>query len=194
MKTILLVDDHALFRTGIRLLLDRFGVRTNLIEAGSAEEGLVLGCASSSVDLILLDLHLPGLQGLTCVRKFRDEFPIADIIILSGSDDRDLIDDAIRSGARTFIHKASAASEIVAVIKPLLGIESDSDTSTPIVLSPRKAEVLSHLCAGLSNKQIARELDMSQNTVRVHLHEIFKTLGVSSRTQAVMRARQTGMC
>ena len=192
MKTILFLDDHTLFRAGIRLLLNRFGVQANLIEAGSAEEGIAQGRACKTLDLILLDLHLPGLQGLNCVRRFRDEFPIVEIVILSGSEDKQLIQEAIKIGAKTFIHKSSSADEILTVLRPILEKQSPSDVPTFKKLSPRKAEVLSYLCAGNSNKQIARELDMSDNTVRVHLHDIFKTLGVSSRVQAVMRAKESG--
>ena len=191
---ILLVDDHDLFREGLRLILKRLGSQWMVLEAGSAEEGLALGVAEASLGLVLLDLNLPGVGGVDGVHQFRQRFPDCPLIMLSGSDDHQLVQDGIAAGARAFIHKSSTPDEMLGVMHGVLeqGNPTSAWHSSP-VLTPRQIEVLAQLCAGNSNKQIARELGMSGNTVRVHLHDIFRVLGVSTRTQAAMLAKDRGM-
>lgn len=191
---ILIVDDHALFRAGLRLILGRLAAPGQLLEAGHAEEGLALGQAHAPLDLILLDLQLPGLAGPDCVRRFRQAFPDCPIALLSGSDEQQLIQDGLAAGARGFIHKSSTPGDMLHVIRDLL----ERNHRTPArhqaaPLTARQIEVLVRLCAGGSNKQIALDLGLSDNTVRVHLHDIFRSLGVQTRTQAAMLAKDRGL-
>lgn len=191
---ILIVDDHTLFRAGLRLVLGRLGANNQLLEASDAEEGLATGLAHGSIDLILLDLHLPGLDGLACVRKFRQTFPDALLLILSGEEEPQLIEACLAEGARGFIHKSSTPEKMLEAIRHALDPEpAPMGSSRQAQLTPRQIEVLAGVCAGAPNKQIARTLGMSENTVRVHLHDIFRVLGVRTRTQAAMLARDRGL-
>lgn len=201
---ILIVDDHTLFREGLKLLLTRLGPQVRIFEAGSAADGLAHADRHKEFDLILLDINLPGYHGLDSLRLFRGTFPTSAIVLLSGVDASSLIRDSLASGARGFIHKSVTADEMLAAITEILAggncyaVSPDSLTIPAVgaaaqQLTPRQKEVLLRLCEGMSNKQIGRELDMSDNTVRVHVSGIFRILGVRSRTEAAMLAHRNGM-
>lgn len=192
---ILVIDDHALFREGLRLMLRRLGPDVSVLEAGSCTEGLAQSAVD--VDLILLDLQLPGGNGAGSVALFRERWPEADIIILSGTDDAQLVSTAQAAGARGFIHKSSTPDQMLQALRqamePRLRRPADCEPGASPPLTPRQREVLVQLCEGLSNKEIARHLQMSDNTVRVHLYEVFRLLGVKTRTQAALLARNLGL-
>jgi len=202
---ILIVDDHALFRAGLKLLLAGLGPQVEIFEAGSAEAGLRYAVSQGEMDLVLLDVNLPGYRGLDSLRMFRGEFPASAIVLLSGVDAPALIRDALQNGARGFIHKSATAEEMLAAIGKVLDGDSCHAVATdaplgacgggaPVPqLTPRQKDVLLRLCEGLSNKEIGRELEMSDNTVRVHVSGIFRILGVRSRTEAAMLAHRNGL-
>ena len=204
---ILIVDDHALFREGLKLLLTRLEQAADILEAGSAEAGLVYADRHAEVDLVLLDINLPGSHGLDSLRLFSSNFPGSAIVLLSGVDAPTLIRDGLASGARGFIHKSVTADEMLAAVSSvlagehccavsgdLLALPTATDANgSALQLTPRQKEVLQRLCEGLSNKEIGRELDMSDNTVRVHVSGIFRILGVRSRTEAAMLAHRNGL-
>lgn len=195
---ILIVDDHALFREGLRLILGRLGAELSVIEAGSAEVGLAVTKTEAMLDLILLDLNLPGLGGSESVRNFRHAAPTCPIIILSGSDDQQAVRDGIEAGAQGFIHKSSTTDEMLNAMRGVLDGKAISRLAPGFLepapaLTRRQREVLARLCEGVSNKQIARDLDMSENTVRSHLYAIFQVFGVKTRTHAAMFAKSYGL-
>lgn len=204
---ILIVDDHALFREGLKLLLAGLGPGADILEAGSAAAGLIHAARHQEIDLVLLDINLPGYRGLDSLRLFRAKFPTSAIVLLSGVDAPALIREALASGAQGFIHKSVTADEMLAAISTVLGGDSCYAVSTdaPInaamasagapspQLTPRQKQVLLRLCEGMSNKEIGRELAMSDNTVRVHVSGIFRILGVRSRTEAAMLAHRNGL-
>lgn len=194
-RTLLLIDDHAMFRTGLGLILSGHPDLGLLIEAGSVQEALAL----HEAELILLDIGLPGINGLDGIRLLQQHFPGAAILMLSASDDPAHIQHAWYKGARGFISKAADADTIVQAIAALVrgeryfpGFEPKAPPSG-VTLTARQLEVLSLLCEGKSNKAIARILGAAENTVRVHVSAILAQFGVGSRTEAVVAARARGI-
>jgi two-component system, NarL family, nitrate/nitrite response regulator NarL len=200
---ILLIDDHTLFRTGMRLIVQSFPGVGEVLEAGSvmlakAHEGL-------TVDIILLDIHMPGLNGLDGMALLRKMFRPTKIIFVSASVSGDAVTEAAQKGADGFLPKSASAEDIFDAVSmvarggkcfpSLMGEESDSSEPRPSnpSLSARQLEVLALIAQGKPNKIIAREMNLSENTVRVHVSAMFHHLGVNSRTAAVLAAQQAGL-
>lgn len=200
---ILLIDDHALFREGFKLMLARVlpdGVR--MVEAGSAEAGLA-AAAGESFDLVFLDLGLPGLGGLDGLRAVRRQCPDACLVVLSAVDGSEVVRQALFYGAQGYIPKTIAVDEMRVAVRRILDgevyapthaiDEPNSPERLDQKLTARQVEVLAELCAGRSNREIGDYLGMSENTVRVHVSAIFRELGVRSRTEAVLLAKRKGL-
>ena len=196
---ILIVDDHALFRTGLRMILTELGEAQEVYEAGSILEALNL--ADKQVDLILLDIQMPGLNGLEGSKVLKEKFIDIPIIILSASHEINDVFEAQQVGAKGYLQKTAPAGDIVPAITSVLNgdecfpvgqsvndIKSEEKKSEE--LTPRQLEVLALLCEGKPNKVIARELDLSENTVRVHVSAILSILDVSSRSEAMVVAQK----
>lgn len=201
-KHILVVDDHALFRTGMKMILLQVGNASEVSEASSIKEAFTF--VDRKPDVILLDIHLPGINGIDGIKPLRDKFANTPIIILSASNDPTAVVEAKKLGAAGFINKASIAEDMVASISKVLDGETcfsddidfdnvNGSNSLSNALTPRQIEVLIYLCEGKPNKLIARELDMSENTVRVHVSAILHTLGASNRTEAILIAQKEGI-
>ena len=197
-NSVLLIDDHTLFRAGLAMLLASHPLLDELLEAGSIAEARRI--ERDDVALIMLDVCLPGLNGLEGICLLRKQFPKARVLVLSGNDDFNWRTQARDKGADGFLSKAADAEQIAAAIDRLLNGEQSWDESSASVLgqpalslTSRQTEVLGLLCEGKSNKAIARELDLAENTVRVHVSAILASLGVSSRTEAAVAARQQGI-
>ena len=169
-------------------------------EAASASAGLQVQ-ADDAPDLIFLDLGLPDVQGLDGLSAFQRQFPTAAIVIVSAVLGEDTIEETLQMGAAGYLPKSIDADEIGHALTQILAGQvfapRFADTATPVDadwrLTRRQLDVLGQLCAGRSNKQIARELDMSDNTVRVHVHSILRTMGVDSRTAAAVNAKARGL-
>lgn len=193
---ILLIDDHSLFRAGLRLLLGRLGEALEVLEAESVETGLVVAQTNPDLDLVLLDLNLPGMHGLDGLLQFRRRFPSVSVLLVSAADFDDIIAEGRAKGAQGFIAKSVSAEEMIEAVRHVLSGElwfpNQFRSIAPVPLSPRQREVLAGLCKGQSNKEIGRELALSENTVRSHVAVIFRALGVNSRTEAAMAARRHG--
>lgn len=196
---ILLIDDHAMFRSGLRMVLkDRFP-DSEIYEAGSLSEATQN--TPDEVDAILLDIHLQGLNGLDGMSLLKRKWPRVPVIVLSSLDGPETVRDALGRGASHFISKADTADKIVDLLNRVLRGEyempishPDEETlSLPHHLTPRQCEVLDLLCQGMSNKLIARHLSLSENTVRGHVQAILGFLDVSSRSEAVFAARRRGL-
>ncbi len=194
---ILIVDDHSLFRNGLRFLLARLAEKVEIFEASDVAKGLALDEQHPDIDLILLDLQMPGTHGLDGLGEFRRRFPASAVVLLSGATATDMVMEGRAKGAQGFIAKAVSAEEMLDALRHVLDGElwfpSLVQVQTQIHLSPRQIEVLSGLCLGQSNKEIGRDLGMSENTVRSHIAVIFRALGVTSRTEAAMSARRHGL-
>lgn len=198
---VVLVDDHALFRAGFKLLVLReLGDTTTVTEVASAEAGLAMAGAQTP-DLIFLDLGLPQLGGLDGLQAFQQAFPTAGVVVVSGVLGQDTVDRALQAGAVGYLPKAMDANTMGGALRDIVsgkvfapGTEAGCDsTQQSVQLTQRQMDVLRELCNGQSNKQIARTLDMSDNTVRVHLHAILRELRVDSRTAAAVKAKAQGL-
>jgi len=201
-KRVLIIDDHALFRTGMKLILTQAGTIDSVTEASSIKEAFSL--SDQHFDIILLDIHMPGLNGIDGIKPLKEKFDNTPITILSASNDSNDANKAKSYGASGFMNKASGADEMILRITRIVNGEqcfSDYDTESELTgvskisdeLTNRQIEVLLHLCEGKPNKIIARQLDMSENTVRVHVSAILNTLGASNRTEAILIAQREGI-
>ncbi|CAN7315628.1 response regulator [Acidovorax sp. LjRoot194] len=198
---LLLVDDHNLFRTGLRLIVqDHAGVGA-IAEAGSIAEACALQAVDT--DLVLLDIQLPGMNGLDGLRPLRQACPRARIVLVSASVAPDAIHEARARGADGFLFKSASAQDILDAItcalagQPCFPIHSSHSAAVRVPGAPsltaRQLEVLALLCTGKPNKVIARDLGLSENTVRVHVAAIFAQLGVNSRSAALLAAQRMGL-
>lgn len=196
MKSILLIDDHALFRSGIAMVLEAGLGEADISEAGSLEQALQE--SDIEPDLIMLDVQLQGVSGLEGMASLRRKWPLARIVVVSAFDLPDIISEAVEKGAIAFISKTERPERMLAQVRSLL----DGDAAPAPVhrsgedrprLTPRQAEVLDLLCQGLSNKMIGRRLNLSEHTVRGHVQATLATLDVSSRSEAAFAARRLGL-
>lgn len=192
---LLLVDDHALFRSGVKLLVQQRSDNVAILEASTAQEGLDIARSPDQPDLVLLDLNLPGLDGPEGVAKYVNTFsPRAPVVVVSGQDEPALTQACLLVGAVEFVHKSSRPERLERVLdKYLLTAPVQAPCAKPLELTPRQKDVLKALALGWPNKEIARSLDVSPNTVKVHLAELFRLLDVKTRTMAVVRARDMGL-
>ncbi|MFJ1256309.1 response regulator [Cupriavidus sp. CuC1] len=210
---LLLIDDHTLFRTGLRLVLADSQSVASIIEAGSVM-GAVEAHRAASVDIILLDIQMPGLNGIEGVKVLRRHFPAARILIVSGTSALETIPAAARKEIAGFLPKSASSIEIEDAIASCLRGDTyfnpdpaGADCADPAghangnayqgyqasSLTPRQLEVLDQLSQGRSNKIIAHHLGLSENTVRVHVAAILDHLGVVSRVEAVLEAQRRGL-
>jgi DNA-binding NarL/FixJ family response regulator len=197
---ILVIDDHALFREGLGLLLARLEQAQPILEASSIEMAMGYREQADFVGLILMDIYLPDADGLQGLRLIRKSYPSSPIVLVSASHDSALIQEAMHSGAQGFIHKTATGDAMLKGLEQVLGGDDCyvypgelGSISKPRngKLTSRQIEVLSQLCLGKSNREIGQALALSENTVRVHLVEIFRVLGVASRAEAIVMARST---
>lgn len=193
---ILLIDDHAMFRAGLGMLLTTGIPGTEICEAGSLDEAM--SNTPNNVDVVLLDIKLNGLNGLECIALLRRKWPLVPILMLSSQDEPEIVRLALARGAAGFISKAETAEKIIATINLVLlgkfsGLSTVDHKATERHLTPRQCEVLNLLSQGLSNKLIARQLALSDNTVRRHVQDILEYFQISSRAEAVFAARRQGL-
>jgi DNA-binding NarL/FixJ family response regulator len=200
---ILLIDDHALFRGGVKYLLRGLddGVETD--EAGDCGQALEkLG--AGSYDLVLLDLKLPGVNGIDALASLRDAAPGTPVIVLSGEDDPEVVRASIERGAMGFIPKSSTPEVMIQALRLVLtrgvylpptaldAVPARVATALP-GLTPRQMDVMRCVIRGMPNKVIAREIDVSEATVKAHLTAVFHALGARNRTEAVYVAAKLGI-
>ncbi len=207
----LLVDDHALFREGLALLITHSFPAMQLTQAGTLAEALARLTHGDGVELVLLDLTLPDSQGLDGLTRVREAAPATTVVVLSADDAPDTVLAAIDFGAAGFIPKtanAAAMREALQVVMGggvalpsavTLGTAPEAVATAALGaeslqgLSPRQLDVLHLLIRGRPNKLICRELALSESTVKTHLGAIFRKLEVNTRTQAVVAAARLGL-
>jgi DNA-binding NarL/FixJ family response regulator len=206
--TIVIADDHPLFRGALRQAIGSIMQDAHVAEAGGMEELVALLPTLSAVDLILLDLTMPGVQGFSGLLFLRAQHPDIPVVIVSANEDPVVVRRAIEFGASGFIPKSLEISSIGEALGKVLAGEtwtppdielgsSDDDETADIArrlatLTPQQVRVLMMLSEGLLNKQIAYELSVSEATVKAHVSAILQKLNVDSRTQAVITASRIG--
>lgn len=199
---VLLVDDHPLMLEGIRRALEGEKGFEVVGEATSAAQvPSLLGHAS--VDVVLLDLRLPDGDGLSCLEYIRQHYPRVKVIMLSVVADPDQVSRALHSGAIAYIVKSIDRHDLGAAIRQALsGTFFCANGASPATaaegvgvegLTDRQVEILQAVTRGLSNRAIAKELWLSDQTVKFHLHNIYRTLGVANRTEATKYAFEHGL-
>lgn len=194
MKTLVLVDDHVMFREGMSLLLRQRLPELRVLEAGSLHLALrLLERQRQPVDLVMLDLELRDSRGLATLDRLRGDWPRLPVLVVSGSLDESLAGEALRRGASGFLSKSVGSDQLIETLRRTLLVDAGEASERAEPLSDRQQEVLGLLLEGKSNKLICRELDLSEATVKSHLQAIFRKLEVSSRTQAVLAAVRLGL-
>jgi DNA-binding NarL/FixJ family response regulator len=199
-----IADDHPLFRGALREAVNGLFPHVEIGEAGSFEDVSKLLESGREVDLILLDLNMPGVRGFSGLMYLRAQYPSVPIVVVSASDDPTVIRRCMDLGTSGFIPKTLGIDEMRAAIKhvlegdvwtpPDVDLSAGLDTETANLmarlasLTPQQVRVLMMLSEGLLNKQIAYELGVSEATVKAHVSAILQKLGVESRTQAVITA------
>jgi DNA-binding NarL/FixJ family response regulator len=201
---IILADDHVMLREGLRPFVERIAPGTIIQEAGSFTEALAQIEADPAVDLLILDIKMPGMNGFQGLSIVRNRFPAIRCVILSAVADRDHVLEAMRLGADGFIPKHLSGGAMVSALQlvlsgerfiPSMLMDNPGQTSGPNDrspsgdllgrLTPRERDILHLLREGLPNKVIAARLDVSEVTVKSHLGNMFRKLGVQNRLQAM---------
>ena len=208
---ILLADDHALFRDGMRYVLQELSDTLEIFEADNFQDCLKLGGQHADIDLLLLDLHMPGSDGPKSVSYFHNRFPDIPVVVVSGDEAFVNMEKVINYGARGFVCKSSSAQMMLGALKQVLSggvyvppqishhiaeighIDKRSLHTNSYGLTPRQMEVLQHLCAGMSNKEIASTIHLAEGTVKIHVAAVYQTLKVNTRLEAVRAAEHLGL-
>jgi len=199
-----IADDHPLFRGALRSALTGPYASAEIAEAGSFDDVSAILDRLSDVDLVLLDLAMPGVRGFSGLMYLRAQYPNVPVVVVSGSDDPAVIQRCMDFGASGFIPKTLAVEDMRDAIATVLdggvwtpadvdpAASADAETAAVLArlatLTPQQVRVLMMLSEGLLNKQIAYELGVSEATVKAHVSAILQKLGVESRTQAVIAA------
>jgi two-component system, NarL family, nitrate/nitrite response regulator NarL len=215
---VLVIDDHPLVQEGVSAALESLADDVTVMAARDAEQGLGLAAEHPDLDLVLLDLALPGMSGFNLIGKLHERLPSLPVVVLSALEEPENVRHAINAGAMGFVPKSAATRVLIDVLQQVLegnvtvplALQSSGPpvshalpgaSTDPVaagepdvaLLTLRQLEVLSRVCQGKTNKQIATELGLSEKTVKAHVTAIFKVLGVVNRTQAVLVARRVGM-
>lgn len=197
---IVIVDDHPLFRRALNQALASSLPSVEIIEAGSLDELTATLAVDSLVDLVLLDLSMPGVQGLSGLLFLRAQYPEIPVVVVSASEDAATIRGAIGFGASGYVPKSQPVDDIRTAVRKVLegeiwvppdvdleqGVEANELVARLSTLTPQQVRVLMMLGEGLLNKQIAYRLNVSEATIKAHVSAILQKLGVDSRTQAVI--------
>ncbi len=203
-----IADDHPLFRGALKQALAGLGDIATILEAGDFETTKTLVAGNDDIDLVLLDLTMPGAAGLSGLISLRGINATAPMVVISAHDDAQTIRRALELGASGFISKSASMEEIRSGVETVLaggvtapkgldlGAERDPEISDIIrrlqSLTPQQTRVLGMLAEGLLNKQIAYELGVSEATIKAHVSAVLQKLGVDSRTQAVILLSRIG--
>jgi DNA-binding NarL/FixJ family response regulator len=205
----LVIDDHPLIQEIVPVVLARALGDIEVTTEATLEAGLARASEGEAPDLVLLDLGLPGCEGLSALSRFRSEYPDLPLVVLSATVDRKSILAALEAGAVGYIPKTSKPDVMIAALKVVVAggtyvpPEALEETAPKraqrrtragvLELTERQKEVVRLMLKGYSNERIATELSIAPNTVKQHAHAIFTALGVSSRAEAVIAATRHGL-
>jgi two-component system nitrate/nitrite response regulator NarL len=208
---ILLIDDHALFRIGLSELLERRDIKV-VAALGDCDEGMQM-VQQLQPDVVLLDMRMPQMTGVEVLRELRGREQSMPIVMLTTSrDERDVID-SLQAGAQGYLLKDMEPDELIEALQKIVrgqtvvapeltgvlarAVKGDAEQAVPKTvadLTPREREILCHLAAGQSNKVIAKELGISDGTVKLHVKAILRKLDVHSRVEAAVIAVEQNIC
>lgn len=213
---ILLVDDHALFREGLRYVLQQLSESAEIFEAGSFPDALNLAEQHAGLDLALMDLHMPGSEGVVSVKFFHQRYPDVPLVVVSGEEEASIMKKVMDAGATGFVCKSSNAAVMLGALNLVLAggvyippqmlqpqaepiereipsLDGRSVRTNEYGLTGRQMEVLAYLATGSSNKEIAEQMRLAEGTVKIHVAAAYQVLRVNSRMEAVRVARQLGL-
>ncbi|MEZ4217392.1 MAG: response regulator transcription factor [Myxococcota bacterium] len=200
---LLICDDHAVFRAGLRTIAVELAADVELLEAEDGEAAIALADAHPDLDLALLDLRMPGVNGHAGVRRFRKAHPSLPVVVVSADEDAETVRASLDAGAAGHIPKSSTGDQMLAALRLVLAggtfvprsallasTDASRRRSRADGLTVRQREVLSLVARGLTNKEICGVLGLAEGTVKSHLAAIFEALEVTNRTEAAVAARE----
>ena len=211
---ILIADDHPLFREALKLAITQAFQGASTFEADTVDSLLTTLHAHPEIDLLLLDLGMPGAHGFSGLVQVRAHYPSIPVVVISGREDHDITQRTLAHGASAFIAKSAALPTIIDALQTILqggvwsapdqlpvgdargnGVNPDEAAAARRVasLTPQQFRVLSMLCSGQSNKRIALQLQVSEATVKAHMTAILEKMGAENRTQAVLVAQRLAL-
>lgn len=213
---VIVVDDHPLILDAMQQALTHLDPMVQVLTASRCRTALELATRHAEVELVLLDFNLPDLSGIPALRAWRQRFPALPIVVISGDEDRQTIVAVMSAGAAGFIPKSYSSELMLSALRMVLAggrfVPPEILTGTQrqwgkspspagsavghqaaIALSPRQRAVLTLMAQGMPNKVIARELDVSERTVKAHLTEVFRAFKVVNRSQAILAAVRFGL-
>jgi DNA-binding NarL/FixJ family response regulator len=202
---ILVVDDHALVREGLRQVLKGLEENIEVLQAGTCKQAFALAQSHADLDLVLLDYHLPDMNGLAALTIFGERHPELPVVLLSGSASLHIMRQVLQAGAAGFVTKSCVSDELLRAVRSVLSgdiylpqeltgtgtLESPALSDKPL-LTQRQELVLRCLLDGLANREIAEQLHVSEETVKTHVTAILRHFDVQNRTQAVVAAARIG--
>lgn len=212
--TILIVDDHTLFVDAMKHVLVKLQDEVEVITATNAEQALQIAEQREDLNLLLLDLNLPGMSGQEALSMLIEKFPLLPVVMLSGTDEVAMMQAAIDAGAMGFIPKSTSEKVVLSALhlvlsggvyvpkemvdksrvsKPVEQESTSDEFAQRLGLTPRQFDVLQFMLGGHANKVIARQLNLTEATVKAHVTAIMKTLKVQKRTQIPMAIEKAGI-
>jgi DNA-binding NarL/FixJ family response regulator len=202
MTTVLICDDHRLVREGLSRSVQGVPGVDRVDTAASGEEVLARWPRERQ-DLVLMDVHMPGLGGVEAARRLVAAYPNANVVMLTGAADREAVATAISGGARGFLHKDVSREELCAAVANALATAELVADDDPLLaprhqpqgpeLTEREMQVLRGMAAGKSNAQIGRDLYLSEDTIKTHARRLFRKMRVNDRAQAVASGFRAGL-
>ena len=214
---ILLVDDHTLFREGMRMELENLEADCEIVEASTCEEAFQAAQKHTDFDIVLLDLNLPDMPGFAGLSVLREEHPHLPVVVLSASEDRSTVLESLERGAMGFIPKSSTSQVLMGALRLVLNTgvyipptvllgatassppprikrsEGEQLTADELGLTDRQMDVMRLMVQGKPNKIISRELGLAEGTVKTHVTAVLRALNVNTRTQAVLAVSRMGV-